>query len=198
MKKVELEIYGIAPSHINGSYSLILNETLGNRKLPVIIGQLEAHAIAIPLEGIQVDRPLTHDLIVSLSKKFHFTISEIYLYQLKEGVFYSQLICVSNENEQIIIESRTSDAIALAVRFNCPIYTTEDIMENAAIEIEEQSIQKPGRDSQNDKKEPQNLENNLFANKTLEELENLLDEALRNEDYMKAAIIRDEIDKKSK
>ncbi|MDP2176603.1 MAG: bifunctional nuclease family protein [Bacteroidota bacterium] len=194
MKKVELEIYGIAPSHINGSYSLIMTEVDGDRKLPIIIGQFEAHAIAIPLEGINVERPLTHDLFITIAKKFNFTISEIVINSLKEGVFYSTLFCIS-ESGTIQIDCRTSDAIAIAVRFNCPIYTNEKVMEMASIIIDEESVQKPGRDQTESPKGDQKEPNNRYKGKSLEELENLLDEALRNEDYLKAAEIRDIIDK---
>jgi uncharacterized protein len=193
LKKVELEIYGIAPSHINGSYSLIMTEVDGDRKLPIIIGQFEAHAIAIPLEGINIDRPLTHDLFITIAKKFNFTIGEVVINSLKEGVFYSTLYCIS-ENGTIQIDCRTSDAIAIAVRFNCPIYTNEKVMEMASIMIDEESVQKPGRDDTESPKGDQKEPNNRYKGKSLEELETLLDEALRNEDYLKAAEIRDIID----
>jgi bifunctional DNase/RNase len=196
LKKVELDIYGIAPSQIKGSYSLILSETEGVRKLPIIVGQFEAQAIAIPLEGINTERPLTHDLFLLFAKKLNFTISEVFIHQLKEGVFFALLICDSMD-EQVQIDCRTSDAIAIAVRFNCPIYTTEEIMEQAGIEIEETDIQKPGRDKEDEI--PNIGEKSLslkYKDKSIDELEELLDEALRNEDYLKAAQIRDEIDKR--
>jgi bifunctional DNase/RNase len=196
LKKIELDIYGIAPSQIKGSYSLILSESEGDRKLPIIVGQFEAQAIAIPLEGINTERPLTHDLFILLSKKLNFTVSEVFIHQLKEGIFYASLICESMD-EQVTIDCRTSDAIAIAVRFNCPIYTTESIMEEAGIEIEESNIQKPGRDKTEDN--PNIGEKNIssrYKDKSTDELEVMLDEALRNEDYLKAAQIRDEIDKR--
>lgn len=196
MKKVELDIYGIAPSQIKGSYSLILSEAEGNRKLPIIVGQFEAQAIAIPLEGINTERPLTHDLFLLFSQKLNFTITEVFIHQLKEGVFYASLICESIDG-QVHIDCRTSDAIAIAVRFSCPIYTTEEILEEAGIEIEESNIQQPGRDISDDL---QGIgEKSLagkYKDKSLTELEEMLDEALRNEDYLKAAQIRDEIDKR--
>lgn len=196
MDKIELEIYGIAPSHINGSYSLIMSEVNGERKLPIIIGQFEAHAIAIPLEGINIERPLTHDLFISFAKKLFFSITEVYINTLKEGVFYSTLFCTSDTDEDIIqIDCRTSDAIAIAVRFNCPIYTNEKVMQLAGIKIDEDSVQKPGRDHSESPKPDQKEDNNKYKGKSIEELENLLDDALRNEDYLKAAEIRDIIDK---
>lgn len=196
MKKLELDIYGIAPSQIKGSYSLILNEVNGERKLPIIVGQFEAQAIAIPLEGINTERPLTHDLFMVLAKKLNFTISEVFIHLLKEGVFYATLVC-ENADEKINIDCRTSDAIAIAVRFNCPIFTTEDIMEQAGIVLEESDIEKPGRD-QSDEPPTANEKSivNKYKGKSISELEDMLDEALRNEDYLKAAQIRDEIDKR--
>ncbi len=196
MKKVELDIYGIAPSQIKGSYSLILSEVKGERKLPIIVGQFEAQAIAIPLEGINTERPLTHDLFVLFGKKLNFTISEVFIHLLKEGVFYATLVC-ENTDEKINIDCRTSDAIAIAVRYNCPIFTTEDILEQAGIVLDDtDDIEKPGRDNN---EPPASSEKNLvnkYKDKSVEELEDLLDEALRNEDYLKAAQIRDEIDKR--
>ena len=196
MKKIELDIYGIAPSQIKGSYSLILAEIDGDRKLPIIVGQFEAQAIAIPLEGINTERPLTHDLFLVFAKKLGFTITEVFIHQLKEGVFYASLI-VENTDEKLTIDCRTSDAIAIAVRFNCPIFTTESILDEAGIEIEDNPIQKPGRDDGEDLSSigEKNV-NDVFKGKSLSELETLLDEALRNEDYMKAAQIRDEIDQR--
>jgi bifunctional DNase/RNase len=196
LKKIELDIYGIAPSQIKGSYSLILAEIDGERKLPIIVGQFEAQAIAIPLEGINTDRPLTHDLFLVFAKKLGFTITEVFIHQLKEGVFYASLI-VENTDEKLSIDCRTSDAIAIAVRFNCSIFTTESILEEAGIEIEDNHIQKPGRDDSDDLSSiGEKSTNDIFKGKSIIELETLLDEALRNEDYMKAAQIRDEIDKR--
>lgn len=196
LKRVELDIYGIAPSQIKGSYSLILSETNGDRKLPIIVGQFEAQAIAIPLEGINTERPLTHDLFIVLGKKLNFTVSEVFIHQLKEGVFYASLICETTE-DKITIDCRTSDAIAIAVRYNCPIFTTEEIMDQAGIVLEESDIEKPGRDRGDEPPigSEKNI-NNKFKGKSIQELEELLDEALRNEDYLKAAQIRDEIDKR--
>ncbi|MCC6818162.1 MAG: bifunctional nuclease family protein [Bacteroidia bacterium] len=196
MRRIELEIYGIAPSQIKGSYSLILSETSGDRKLPIIVGQFEAQAIAIPLEGINTERPLTHDLFVLMGKKLNFTVSEVFIHQLKEGVFYASILCETTD-EKITIDCRTSDAIAIAVRYNCPIFTTDEIMEQAGIVLEESDIEKPGRD--NSHEPPAGSEKNIisrYKGKSIDELEQMLEEALRNEDYLKAAQIRDEIDKR--
>jgi bifunctional DNase/RNase len=196
LKKIELDIYGIAPSQIKGSYSLILAEIDGDRKLPIIVGQFEAQAIAIPLEGINTERPLTHDLFLVFAKKLGFTITEVFIHQLKEGVFYASLI-IENTDEKLTIDCRTSDAIAIAVRFNCSIFTTESILDEAGIEIEDNQIQKPGRDESDDLSPVgEKSGNEGFKGKSVSELEALLDEALRNEDYMKAAQIRDEIDQR--
>jgi bifunctional DNase/RNase len=196
LKKIELDIYGIAPSQIKGSYSLILAEIEGDRKLPIIVGQFEAQAIAIPLEGINTERPLTHDLFLVFAKKLGFTITEVFIHQLKEGVFYASLI-IENTDEKLTIDCRTSDAIAIAVRFNCSIFTTESILDEAGIEIEDNQIQKPGRDESDDLSPVgEKSGNEGFKGKSVSELEALLDEALRNEDYMKAAQIRDEIDQR--
>ncbi len=196
MKKVELDIYGIAPSQIKGSYSLILSEVNGERKLPIIVGQFEAQAIAIPLEGINTERPLTHDLFVLFGKKLNFTISEVFIHLLKEGVFYATLVC-ENTDEKINIDCRTSDAIAIAVRYNCPIFTTEDILEQAGIVLDDNDdIEKPGRDNNEPPASNEKNLTNKYKDKSIDELEDLLDEALRNEDYLKAAQIRDEIDKR--
>ena len=195
MYKVQVDIYGIAPSQMQGSYSLILAEQEGERKIPIIVGQYEAQAIAIQIEGINTGRPLTHDLFLAFAKKFDIQINEVFIHQLKEGVFYSLLICESNGVVHEI-DSRTSDAIALAVRFDCPIYTTEEILDAAGISIDDQSIEKPGRGKPDVPSQKPKEEFDLYKNKTLEELERMLDAALNNEDYMKAAQIRDEIDKR--
>jgi uncharacterized protein len=196
LKKVELDIYGIAPSHMKGSYSLILSEVSGERKLPIIVGQFEAQAIAIPLEGINTERPLTHDLFMQFGKSLHFTITEVFIHLLKEGVFYASLICEHLEGK-VTIDCRTSDAIAIAVRFDCPIYTTEEILQQAGIVLDEVNMDKPGRDSGEDPTHVgEKSIHNKYSDLSNEELEKLLDEALRNEDYLKAAQIRDEIDKR--
>ncbi len=195
MQKVKVDIYGIAPSQMQGSYSLILAEEDGDRKIPVIVGQYEAQAIAIQIEGINTGRPLTHDLFLSFARQFEINIKEVFIHQLKEGVFYSYLIC-EREGEICEIDSRTSDAIALAVRFDCPIYTTEDIMEAAGIKIEDNTVEKPGRGKADVPSQKPKEDTDRYKTKSVEELEKMLEMALNNEDYMKAAQIRDEIDKR--
>lgn len=180
---------------MQGSYSLILSEEDGDRKIPVIVGQYEAQAIAIQIEGISTGRPLTHDLFLSFARRFNISIKEVFIHQLKEGVFYSFLICESN-GQIYEIDSRTSDAIALAVRFECPIYTTEEIMEAAGIKIDDNSLEKPGRGKADMPSQKPKEDTDRYKSKSVEELERMLDAALNNEDYMKAAQIRDEIDKR--
>ncbi len=180
---------------MQGSYSLILAEQDGDRKIPVIVGQYEAQAIAIQIEGINTGRPLTHDLFLSFANKFDIKLNEVFIHLLKEGVFYSLLICESNGVVHEI-DSRTSDAIALAVRFDCPIFTTEEILEASGITIDDKSIETPGRGKPDVPSQKPKEEFELYKNKSTEELEKMLDTALNNEDYMKAAQIRDEIDKR--
>ncbi len=195
MRKIKVDIYGIAPSQMQGSYSLILAEEDGERKIPVIVGQYEAQAIAIQIEGINTGRPLTHDLFLSFAQQFEISIKEVFIHQLKEGIFYSLLVCESNGKVHEI-DSRTSDAIALAVRFDCPIYTTEEILEAAGITIDDKSVEKPGRGKADVPAQKPKEDTDLFKSKTLDELEKMLNKALNNEDYLKAAQIRDEIDKR--
>lgn len=195
MKKVKVDIYGIAPSQMQGSYSLILSEEGGDRKIPVIVGQYEAQAIAIQIEGINTGRPLTHDLFLSFANAYNIRMIEVVIHKLKEGVFYSMLVC---EHEGVIkeIDSRTSDAIALAVRFDCPIYTTEEILEAAGITIEDNTVEKPGRKNEDTPSQKLKSDEDRYKGKSIDELEKMLQTALNNEDYMKAAQIRDEIDKR--
>jgi bifunctional DNase/RNase len=191
MGRIRLNIVGLSSGQSNGSYTLILGEEKGRRKLPIIIGSFEAQAIAIEIEKIVPFRPMTHDLFVSFCKSFNITITEIEIYNLVDGVFHAKLVC-DKDGETIEIDARTSDSIALAVRFKCPIYTFEDIMETAGVvfnedveeELEaEKSPKPPGID---------------YSAQTAEKLNTMLDEALKNEDYIKAALIRDEIQKRKK
>jgi bifunctional DNase/RNase len=191
MARIRLNIVGLSSGQSNGSYTLILGEEKGKRKLPIIIGSFEAQAIAIEIEKIVPFRPMTHDLFVSFCKSFNITIVEIEIYNLIDGVFHAKLVC-EKDGENIEIDARTSDSIALAVRFKCPIYTFEDIMETAGVvfnedveeELEAEKAPKPaGVD---------------YTAQTLEKLNTLLEEALKNEDYIKAALIRDEIQKRKK
>lgn len=190
MSKVKINILGLSNSQSQtGAYALLLAEEEGDRRLPIIIGAFEAQSIALQLEGLTPPRPLTHDLFYNFSKAFHITILEVNIFKLEEGVFYSELICKQGDNE-INIDARTSDAVALALRFNCPIYTTETILNSAGVYLDDENELK----SQPPEKEKST--GSKWKKYSTEELEELLTEAIENEDYEKASEIRDEIKKK--
>jgi len=195
MKKIELEIIALSHSITQSqSYAVVLGEKPGNRRLPIVIGGFEAQAIAVAIENMSISRPLTHDLIKNICGEFDVSLKEVLINNLKDGIFFSKLICESN-GKVIEIDSRTSDALALAVRFGCPVYTYEFIMEQAGIILEEF-----------DKKEGIELEDAPAQSKvaksdkklTLAELQAMLDDALNKENYEEAARLRDEIDKRTK
>ncbi len=166
--------------------------------MPIVIGAFEAQAIAVALEKMQPSRPLTHDLMKNFLQAFNIELHEIIICDLQEGIFFSKLIC-SSANDTIEIDSRTSDALALAVRFGCPIYTYENILENAGILMDETGSEqgkKAEEESLEESSEPATDEN--LKNLTLEELNQLLNEVLENEDYIKAITIRDEINSRKK
>jgi len=204
MSLVRLNIKGISYSQTqNGAYALILNEVDGDRKLPIVIGAFEAQSIAIALEKeIRPPRPLTHDLFKNFADRFDIVVKQVIIHKLVDGVFYSSLICERDKIEEII-DARTSDAIALALRFQAPIFTYKNILDKAGIYLKVN----PESDDKNqedgvllDDLVAEELETILpkesYTNKTLEELHNMLDEAVANEDYEKAAHIRDEISKR--
>ncbi len=199
MKRVKLKVLGISYSQTqSGAYALILVEDKGERRVPIIIGGFEAQAIVIKLENLEPPRPLTHDLFKSFASEFNISIIEVMIYKLEEGVFYSRLLCNNGEKE-ITIDSRTSDAVALALRFGCPIYITEEILEKAGITITT-SDSEPSADT-----DPDPDSDNLFETGgakydtyTDEELYKMIDEAVSTEDYERAAAIRDEIEKRKK
>ena len=201
MKKIELEIalsHSITQTH---SYAVVLGEVNGLRRLPIVIGGFEAQAIAVALEKMQPSRPLTHDLMKNFMTAFAIDLHEINICDLQEGIFYSKLVC-STENDTVEIDSRTSDAIALAVRFGCPIYTYENILESAGILMEDTTTTPPGKK----KKAKQEVMvesddptgNEDLKTMTLEELNNLLNDVLEGEDYIRAIAIRDEINSRRK
>ncbi|MCX6247957.1 MAG: DUF151 domain-containing protein [Bacteroidetes bacterium] len=193
MEKIRLEIIGMSYSQSqSGAYALILGEKDGKRRLPIIIGGFEAQSIAIELEKIKTPRPLTHDLFKTFAESFDIAISEVIINKFNEGVFYSVLIC-SDGKKDLELDSRTSDAIALALRFGCPVYTYESIMVAAGILMEEESeTTRPG-DVAEDESVP---EETSFSEQTLEELNQMLQSAVENEEYEKAVRIRDEIKKR--
>ena len=203
MSKVKLNVLGISYSQTqSGAYALVLTEEKGDRRIPIIVGGFEAQAIAIQLEGLNPPRPLTHDLFYNFALAFKIDLLEINIYKLEEGIFYSRLTCYDGKNT-INIDSRTSDAIALALRFKCPIFTTDDILERSGIvldfEKESKSSQKaPTVKTQEPTTQPRRTEFDELKNLSLDDLNSSLEEAIRNEDYEKASMIRDEINRRSK
>jgi bifunctional DNase/RNase len=195
MKKIRLNILGLSSSQTQtGAYALILGEENGNRRLPVIIGTVEAQAIAIKLEGLKPYRPLTHDLVVSISSAFNITVTEVNIIKLEEGIYYSELVC-ERGNARIKIDSRTSDAIALALRFRCPIYATEAIMKKAALIFDDKTGKLiPSSEETN----PEAEDETPITDLSIDELQTLMQEAIDNEDYEKASVYRDEITKRKK
>lgn len=174
---------------------MVLSEADGTRRIPIIIGAIEAQAIAIQLEGLKPPRPLTHDLFLNVALAFNIEIKEVLIHKLEEGIFYAEIVCEQNKN-RIRVDSRTSDAIALALRFECPIYTTEEIMEKAGIIMEfEEGNEENENIEGTDPKEVKTAHIN-YSEYSLEELNDLLDVAITDEDYEKASQIRDEINKR--
>jgi len=192
MKKIELEIVALSHSITQThSYAVVLGEVNGLRRLPIVIGGFEAQAIAVALEKMQPSRPLTHDLMKNFMNAFSVELHEIIICDLQEGIFYSKLVC-SSEHDTVEIDSRTSDALALAVRFGCPIYTYENILESAGIMMEETSgKKKKSKETIEEPDEPTGNED--LKTMTVEELNDLLSEVLEHEDYIRAIAIRDEI-----
>jgi bifunctional DNase/RNase len=195
MKRVKLKVLGISFSQTqSGAYALVLIEEKGERRIPIIIGGFEAQAIVIKLENLDPPRPLTHDLFKSFADEFNITVSEVFIYKLEEGVFFSTLVC-NNSVKEYSIDSRTSDAVALALRFNCPIYIREDILEKAGIVIN------PSDTTQNTLSDEDPIFESAAGKYTSysdEELYKMIDESIKTEDYEKAASIRDEIEKRKK
>ena len=195
MNKIELEIVAISQSFTqNHSYAVVLGETIGKRRLPIVIGGSEAQAIAVAMENMNPSRPLTHDLIKSIFDNFDIVLKEVVINNLLDGVFFAKLICLKGRQE-FEIDSRSSDAIALAVRFGCPIYTYETILDSAGIILEEtaETSNKPFVVQEETKKAKTD-----YSIYTLKELNKLLSDSLENEDYEKAASVRDEISKRGK
>ena len=185
MLKIELKIFGLSYSHSQSSaYALILGEKDGDRRLPIIVGGLEAQAIAIEVEKMKPARPLTHDLFKAFADNFHVEVKEIIINRFHEGIFYSVLIC-DDGKQQVEIDSRTSDAVAIALRFSCPIYTYEQVMAVAGVIMEDEN------ETEN---ETDDLEaDNELAQYSVKILEEKLQKAIEKEDYERASIIRDEI-----
>jgi len=195
MKKIELEIVALSHSITQThSYAVVLGEVNGMRRLPIVIGGFEAQAIAVALERMQPSRPLTHDLMKNFMLAFNVELHEIVINDLQEGIFYSKLLC-STDHDTVEIDSRTSDALALAVRFGCPIFTYEHILESAGIlmEDEEKKKEEVPVTSTNESGEKEDLKS-----MSIEELQTLLNDVLEQEDYIRAIAIRDELSNRKK
>lgn len=195
MKKIKLDIVGLSYSQTqSGAYALVLGEVSGRRRLPIIIGGFEAQAIAIEIEKMTPSRPLTHDLFKSLAETYSITIQEVIIYNLVDGIFYAKLLC--NDGKKVTeIDARTSDAIALAVRFDCPIYTYEFILATAGIVIEgNEFVFLENIEPQPEEKTPAAALS--YSSLSEEELKTKLKEALADEAYERAAKIRDELSKR--
>ena len=206
MKKIELDIVALSQTMAqSNNYAVVLSEKEGNRRLPIIIGKCEAQSIAIALEGMQPSRPLTHDLMKNLFTVFSVQLKEVIINNLVEGVFYARLVCVVN-GETVEVDARSSDAIALVVRHECPIYTYEFILEAAGLELKDDDSP-ASEESQQSETDPSYSALDLpsddaierqaeFKKYTLDKLKKMLAEAIEKEDYRKAAQIRDELNKR--
>ena len=202
MKKVKLDIVGLSYSQTqSGAYALVLGEVNGRRRLPIIIGAFEAQAIAIEIEKMSPTRPLTHDLFKSFAQAYQVEITEVLIYNLVDGVFFAKLIC-NKDGEQVEIDARTSDAIAIAVRFNAVIYTYEFILASAGIVIEGNDfLFLENIESITSGQTPEETQSPIavsgYQSLSLEELQQKLEKALSDEAYEKAARIRDEINRRN-
>ena len=201
MKKIKLEILGLSSSQSQtGSFALVLGEVSGNRRLPIIIGMFEAQAIAIEIEKIIPNRPMTHDLFKSFANSFHFHVEEIIISDLKEGVFFAKVVC-SDGLKKTEIDARPSDAIAIGLRFDAIIYTYETILAEAGIVLtdqeEEEAEAKPEAKAKVKKESPKKTLSEDYKNYSIDKLKDLLKDALGKEDYEKAAKIRDELGKRN-
>lgn len=188
MKKIELRIVGLSYSQAQAnSYALVLGELSGKRRLPIVIGHYEAQAIALEIEKMKASRPLTHDLFFNFAKTFGISMIEVQITKFHEGIFHATLVC-DNGISVREIDSRTSDAVALSIRFHCPIFTTEEVLDQAGILFEEEDPLNTKTDSTAEGTVPFSLRNLSLA-----ELETDLEQAIEDEDYEKASLIRDEI-----
>ena len=206
MGKIKLNVLGISYSQTqSGAYALVLSEEEGNRRIPIIVGGFEAQAIAIELEGLTPPRPLTHDLFKSFSESYGIRILEVNIHKLEDGVFFANILC-DNGDRRMTLDARTSDAIALALRFQCPIFTTDEIVDKAGIVLDfekgadmEQSEEtgEPEAPPKPGKQRKRSIHPEL-SESSMEELRSLLAEAVSKEDYERASEIRDEINRRSK
>jgi bifunctional DNase/RNase len=200
MKKTELEIVALSHSITQThSYAVVLGEINGLRRLPIVIGGFEAQAIAVALERMQPSRPLTHDLFANMMGTFDIELTEVIIYKLEEGIFFAKLVC-SHNNDVIEIDSRTSDALALAVRTGCRIFTYENILDAAGLYLDptETTAEQEGKEPQEASIISASAEDKKLSDMSLDELKALLHQVLEQEDYVRAIPIRDEINKRTK
>jgi bifunctional DNase/RNase len=205
MKKIKLEVVGMSPNQAQvGSYVLVLGDEDGMRRLPVIIGMFEAQAIAMAVEKMMPSRPLTHDLVKNIADAYQIEVNEVLIYNLQDGVFFSKLITTNGLMNQEI-DARTSDAIALAVRFGCPIYTYENILREAASSLEdkdrsvsemEEHINSSFEEQESEEQEEAPSHTKDFSRSTVEQLNEMLHQAIDGENYELASAIRDELSKR--
>lgn len=195
LEKVKIEILGLSSSQSQstGSFALVLGEVEGERRLPIIIGMFEAQAIALEIEKITPNRPMTHDLFKSFAGAFNYEILEIIISDLKEGIFFAKIICTDGE-QTIEIDSRPSDAIAIGIRFDVPFYTYETVLSEAGIILtDDEEI----ADEEEDEARLESKKGDRLQDFTIDKLNEMLDDALKAEDYERAASIRDEINSRS-
>jgi|SRR5215203_1837509 uncharacterized protein len=197
MKKIKLEIVGLSYSQTqSGAYALVLGEDKGKRRLPIVIGAFEAQAIAIELENMTPQRPLTHDLFKSFATAFNIEVEEVIIFNLLEGVFYAKLVCSDGE-KRMEVDARTSDAIAIAVRFGCPIYTYEFILSSAGVAIDQDTpIEDVIEEKIEKKAKATALSDSELSGAATEDLKEMLKKALDEEAYERATKIRDELAKR--
>ena len=195
MDLIQLEIVAIRASDSqNNAYVLLLNEIAGNHQLPIVVGWCEARSIAIALDGQeQIERPLTHDLFKTFANSYEIKISKVIIHTLTEGIFHASFFCKNKKGQEKEIDARTSDAIAIAIRFGCPIFTHKEILKKAGIIVKKDSSSPAVKKKENDKKSE-----NKMDSYNLTELKNLLNEAIEKENYEYASILRDEIKKRKK
>jgi len=203
LKRIKLEILGLSSSQSQtGSFALVLGETEGNRRLPIIIGMFEAQAIAIEIEKIIPNRPMTHDLFKSFSSAFHFHVEEIIISDLKEGVFFAKIVCTDGL-KKTEVDARPSDAIAIGLRFDAPIYTYENILAEAGIVLTDQEEEEEKTEAKVEPKAKVKKESAKksggedYKHYSVEKLNDLLKDAIDKEDYERAAKIRDELSKRN-
>lgn len=205
MNKIQLTVLGLSLSEsTSNAYALILSDEISQKRIPIIIGSAEAQAIAIELESLKPPRPLTHDLLKNITQSFDINLVEVNIYKLEEGIFFSNLV-FENGNKKMVIDSRTSDAVALALRFKCPIFTTSEIVEKAGVFLKfDGKKEEPDNDSIDDleNEDEEDIEihasNISIQSKTIAELETLLQQSVQNEEYELASRIKEELNKRKK